>query len=652
MLLTFLVAAAVALGLAASPSRAAEAAPRLPDLCQTLKPASPVVYDRFFDARFRAVIPAERVDSIFRELTATHGECRSVDALSTRYPMLSPGDFGFVFKDGRQALFRVHFSPNSGLIDGLLYQGSTLPPENFRVHEERVAMRDGAGLRTFVFEPRVNGEFRAAPVVLQRTPYLNGDRQFLALHLATASYYLERGYAYVLQSIRGLHGSDGEALLFNPGEARDGADTVRWITRQTFSNGRVAAVGSSYDGFTALAAGIENPDGLRLIIAGAGPADSSTGTFNVRGLLNLSGLEYIHYFTTSEGQPFTGASQRLLQLAPAELDARRYDEILYGQALPEWKRWANAWADLHDPLWQERSLLKRLPEIAVPTYHFAGLREDGNMPDTLANFLEIDAHSPFRERHRLVLGSWDHDNNTPYGDGANLSPFLRARFDSLLATSLRDEPNPYAAEPRVQMESHFNPAFLGGPSYPPVELPTQTLYFHRDPDGVGRLGELPPGEAATPASQYRYDPTEALLTRQNMVFIYQAPVDLAINGPLEFRLFLALDVPQTDVAILVTRAQKPLNVDSQEFVTSCSFGGRVERTGDVTEFRSAPCPVFMRVRKGEFLVVQLVSNLFPELARNPNGAPKDFYSPRPATVRLLHNPARPSRLTMSLERAP
>jgi putative CocE/NonD family hydrolase len=93
------------------------------------------------------------------------------------------------------------------------------------------------------------------PVILVRTPYDNG----VAAQVAAGKWWAARGYAYVVQDVRGRGESDGE---FYPlvHEAEDGDDTIRWCGAQAWSNGKVGMTGSSYLGWTQLyPAGMKNP---------------------------------------------------------------------------------------------------------------------------------------------------------------------------------------------------------------------------------------------------------------------------------------------------------------------------------------------------------------------------------------------------------
>ena|SRR5215469_2784802 len=61
--------------------------------------------------------------------------------------------------------------------------------------------------------------------------------------------FLAQGYAWLDVDVRGTGASFGHrAYPWSPDEIRDGAEVIDWIVRQPWSNGKVGAIGTSYDG--------------------------------------------------------------------------------------------------------------------------------------------------------------------------------------------------------------------------------------------------------------------------------------------------------------------------------------------------------------------------------------------------------------------
>ena len=110
-----------------------------------------------------------------------------------------------------------------------------------------VPMSDGVRLSTTAFVPSTEGRW---PALLIRTPYKK-DQPLAGVLGAMANL---KGYALVAQDTRGRFASEGRDFLpFQHdgwGEHRDGYDTVEWIARQPWSDGKVATFGASAMGVT------------------------------------------------------------------------------------------------------------------------------------------------------------------------------------------------------------------------------------------------------------------------------------------------------------------------------------------------------------------------------------------------------------------
>jgi predicted acyl esterase len=116
-------------------------------------------------------------------------------------------------------------------------QAATDPPLSL-TKDVAVPMRDATILRADVLLPSSAGRF---PVLIYRTPY---GKQFALKEYKTFEKAVARGYAVVIQDVRGRYASDGD---FNPyqNEGRDGYDTIEWAARQPWSDGNVGTFGLS-----------------------------------------------------------------------------------------------------------------------------------------------------------------------------------------------------------------------------------------------------------------------------------------------------------------------------------------------------------------------------------------------------------------------
>ncbi len=103
--------------------------------------------------------------------------------------------------------------------------------------DEMVAMRDGTKLAVTLYFPTGSGPW---PVVLSRTPY-GKDQGDPAKAEAR---YTAGGYVRVLQDARGKGKSEGVYRPFAD-DIEDGYDTIEWIAKQPWSNGKVGMSGTS-----------------------------------------------------------------------------------------------------------------------------------------------------------------------------------------------------------------------------------------------------------------------------------------------------------------------------------------------------------------------------------------------------------------------
>src|SRR4051794_3516064 len=121
-----------------------------------------------------------------------------------------------------------------------------------------IPMRDGVMLRADLSRPPSEGRF---PVLVYRTPYSRVEAPPDPLVLEA----VRRGYAVLLQDVRGRYGSGG---VFEPykQEGRDGDDTIEWAARQPWSNGSVGTFGLSYPGAVQWLAAVEHPPSLKAMV--------------------------------------------------------------------------------------------------------------------------------------------------------------------------------------------------------------------------------------------------------------------------------------------------------------------------------------------------------------------------------------------------
>ena len=132
-------------------------------------------------------------------------------------------------------------------------------------------MRDTVVLAANVYLPPGNGPF---PAILLRTPYIKDNPR----EPLTAQKYVEAGYAYVDQDTRGKGHSKGVYQAFTT-DIEDGYETVEWIAKQPWSNGKIGIMGTSALGITSNMAAMSGAPHLLAAYVSLAPYEQLVNTY-------------------------------------------------------------------------------------------------------------------------------------------------------------------------------------------------------------------------------------------------------------------------------------------------------------------------------------------------------------------------------------
>lgn len=534
---------------------------------------------------------------------------------------------------------------------------------------EMVPMADGTRLQTSVYLPASTGR---SPALLVRTPYndaTDGADDFA--YGGIADYYVARGYVVVIQTIRGKYASEGAYRLLSRGEIEDGAAVVNWIASQSWSDGKVAAMGVSHDGFDALATGIGNPPALKLVISGGGPADIRTDAFLQAGTVDTSLLDYIDFMYSETGDVYDQIFyERMQTLALPEPRLRIYDTLVSQKPLPAWDELIKGMNTPSSSYWAKRRIRDRLQECRIPIVQFAGLFGDGDMPDVIRNFEYLEQNGI---TSRLLMGWWNHGSSGPYGEVQLWTPaYVLSRYDAYLDYYLKGISSPLLDEKRIQVYARGEEKFVASDSWP--QLPGYTdreYYLARGSSTAGKLLAKPRAESQ-PSQDYNYDPLvlPSVLTVQGplqtrsdqLVFLADpSPADLPVCGKVDLALNAASSAKDTDLYALLFVRQ----LDGEDRLLS-PFPGRLQarqRGGDyAAPSMLVPGQAYVFeislpfasgvIRKGERLGLVVTSSLFPYVVRNANSGRKIGADPAfmTATETVYFGKLYPSKVTIRVRR--
>ena len=148
-----------------------------------------------------------------------------------------------------------------------------------RVTQLRVPMRDGIKLNADILFPKKPKN--NLPAILIRTPY--AFKSEISSLRGVLAKLLQEGYVVILNHERGRFYSEG-TYSFLAGAFEDGYDTVDWISKQPWSNGKVGTIGCSSSAENQLGLAVaDHPAHAAMIPMAPGAAIGNIGPYNEQG---------------------------------------------------------------------------------------------------------------------------------------------------------------------------------------------------------------------------------------------------------------------------------------------------------------------------------------------------------------------------------
>jgi len=441
------------------------------------------------------------------------------------------------------------------------------------LYDVPVPMRDGVRLSADVYLPDAAGPF---PTILERTPYDNGDPQFVE----RAVFYAARGYAFVISDCRGRFDSEGVFYAWH-NEAADGFDTHEWIGAQPWCNGQLGTVGSSYDGLTQWLPARHRSRFLRAMVPSVCPSDFWHQDNYLGGAfaLALNAAWALSYNSRSSSHaPVQSWTELAWSLPLVEIPGRA------GRSIPFYEDWLRHPA--YDSYWAEISNHGRYGEMDVPVLNLAGWY-DAHAGAACLNYagMVTGARSETARRsQRLVIGPWSHHleastvcGQVDFGPGSRLG--LRELELAFFDHHLRGVPDTLGqvgGPAPVRIFRMGDGTWRDETAWPLARTEPTPFYIHSR-GGAGRLrsdGRLKrtAAEEAEPPDEYVYDPANPVLTwggnhsllREGITVgpydqrLIEAREDvltytsdglaepLEVTGPVTLVLYASSSVPDTD----------------------------------------------------------------------------------------------------------
>ena len=439
-------------------------------------------------------------------------------------------------------------------------------PQSPNVEEQLgtvIPMRDHVRLAADLYLPRGGGRW---PTILVRTPY---NRKAPAMR--SYLFFVGRGYAVVIQDVRGRYASQGQ-FGSTEQEGPDGNDTINWIAEQPWSSGRVAMVGSSYLGIVQWWAAIQdNPHLMAISPMFSGDDEYLDRYYSPGGALQLGHrLLWLAENLTppSQVRPVFGSYIGHLPLRTADIAAT-------GTSLSLWRSALSHPSD--DNYWQRLSMRQMSSRISIPVLSMGGWFD---------NYVEsdLDMFSRLNSQHKIIetwIGPWGHNPGLKFptldfGPRARLP--IRSKqaewFDRSFNTNRFGDHGPPARSalhifvmgPNVWRDEDEWP--LGRTRYTPIYLASDG--HANSMSGDGTLQWLPVGMQH--ADTFTYDPSDPVPTiggavcceptlmppgpldqtpaeARPDVLVYTSPPltqDLETTGPVRVVLYVSTSVNDTD----------------------------------------------------------------------------------------------------------
>lgn len=419
------------------------------------------------------------------------------DAAGKIYLVEIPAQKAAFIRDGYEALRKTEAA------DMLL---STPKYEVEIDHAVMVPMRDGIKLATDIYRPK---GMEKAPVILVRTPY---KKEMSELQ---ARFYARRGYAYAVQDCRGRFGSEGVWEPFIH-ESKDGYDSIEWLAKQPFSNGKIGMIGGSYVGWVQWWAASEHPPHLVTMIPNVSPPDPfhnvpyEYGAFFLWGSIWWADILESQATADISGVALSKIGEKKYLKLLRDLPVIELDKAVLGKENPYWRKWIQHPTD--DSYWQPADFLDHLKDVNIPVFHQSGWF-DGDSIGTKLNYLRMESYK--HSDQKLTIGPWGHTDTAGRMIGDH--DFTETAIIDLQRDYLRwfdhwlkGVDNGIEKDPLVSLFVMGSNKWLHGQTYPLEITRPQKLYLAsagkaNTAKGDGKLTFDAP-EANAPPDHYTYDP--------------------------------------------------------------------------------------------------------------------------------------------------
>jgi putative CocE/NonD family hydrolase len=507
-----------------------------------------------------------------------------------------------------------------------------------------------------------------------------------------------RGFVVVVQDTRGRYMSDGVARPHD--ESEDGYDTIEWVARLPYVNGRVGTFGGSYSATTQLLAAPLRPPHLVALFPSSSYNSRYDMVFQGGAFYLADGLSWNlgqgvdvrrrernpsadrdGPVGLDESERQTLASEWFWHVPLKTIDALEIHRVAPGY----FEMLSHPSFDLY---WKTFDVEARHPDFEVPAFHFTGWY-DTLLSGTLRNFTGLRQHARTpraRDGQRIVIGPWTHARPTPASTtigGIDFGPDAGFDQEAVMVDWfdywLKDKPTGVLSRAPVRLFVMGANVWRDEQEWPLARAVPTPFYLHsagaaNTAAGDGRLTRTEP--VREPADHFTYDPANPVSTgprggysrtpfdqreieRRNDVLVYTSerlPSPIEVTGPIEMRLWAASSATDTDftaklVDVLPDGTARMLN----DGILRARYRRGKNTPALLTPGRAEEMVIDVGATSNLFGVghrirVEVSSSNFPRFDRNPNTGDAFGESAvmRAADQTILHDKDHPSRIVLPI----
>lgn len=558
------------------------------------------------------------------------------------------------------------------------------------LHDQRVPLRDGTRVSADVFLPIGDGPW---PVIYQWTPYESTRDRFIDWGV----WFAKRGYAAVVQDVRGRYESEGEFVAWTR-DGEDAYDSMDWAAAQPWSNGRIGTWGRSYGAIVQWQlARLQHP-AVRCMAPHVICDDYFADCHYLGGAFQLAlsvGAALIWNTSlsvvTQESARDTVLTDRVLRHLPL-IDL---DEVAVGRPLDCWREWLSR--PTYDDYWRSLDHTHVYERVDVPIFQQCGWF-DAYPGGTMRAFEGLRDHAATelaRRGQKVLMGPWSHEEEISrrLGDldfGPEADGFIRDHELRWYDHWLKDVDTGLMDEPPLTLFTMGTNEWRQADEWPLPGTTFVPFYLHsgggaNTADGDGALSAEPPA-AEEPADRYVSDPMDpvptvggnnsvATMMRNSSVPVApgpsdQAPIesradvlcytsevlaeDLDVTGPIEMVLYAASEALDADFVVRLCDVHPDgRSIFIAEGILRARHRNGYDRVdllepGEVVELRIRCYPTSNVFLRGHRLRVSIAGSSFPRISRNLQTGEDVATGTRHvvAAHTVLHTPEHPSHIVL------